>query len=397
MAFIARIFSDFKAWLIRAFWNQEIEVTMVGIQGAGKTTLLRVMAGGSFDEDISPTIGFNTSKFKKGRASIKTWDISGQLKYRKVWERYCKGVNVIVYVVDSNDKKRIKESKKELRELVSKQALKRIPLLVLGNKNDLKKAVPVKKLIELMELDKIKDREVCCYSVSAKNKNNLNVMMKWLIKHSKKPENSVQDQFALDDEDSDDFVSTSQDEEEEIETKIKSKKTKKKKVKKNNETEQINSSKKKSKHKQKHKNKKKNKNIPNEKKNGNEKEIEKGGKENEEKKEIEKGGKETEKKTEIEIEKNEKETEKETNENKKNESSLKNEIIEINKNLNQNNSKKKNEDQNEKETQEIQNQENENEKSDSDEIPVVSKKTKKRKKKRKKKATVVMIEDSDSE
>ncbi|KAJ3445186.1 adp-ribosylation factor-like protein [Anaeramoeba flamelloides] len=86
MAFIARIFGDFKAWLIRAFWNQEIEVTMVGIQGAGKTTLLRVMAGGSFDEDISPTIGFNTSKFKKGRASIKTWDISGQLKYRKGFE-----------------------------------------------------------------------------------------------------------------------------------------------------------------------------------------------------------------------------------------------------------------------------------------------------------------------
>jgi ADP-ribosylation factor-like protein 8 len=34
-------------------------------------------------------------------------------------------------------------------------------------------------------LDFIKDREVCCYMVSCKDSVNIDVVMDWLIKHSK--------------------------------------------------------------------------------------------------------------------------------------------------------------------------------------------------------------------
>jgi ADP-ribosylation factor-like protein 8 len=79
-----------------------------------------------------------------------------------MWERYCRGVNAILYdfeivnllmsryVVDSAEAERIPESKEELFELLERPVLAGIPLLVLGNKNDLREAIPVEKLIDEM-------------------------------------------------------------------------------------------------------------------------------------------------------------------------------------------------------------------------------------------------------
>jgi len=52
--------------------------------------------------------------------------------------------------VDSADHERLAESKEELFELLERPVLGGIPLLVLGNKNDLPEAITVEKLIEEM-------------------------------------------------------------------------------------------------------------------------------------------------------------------------------------------------------------------------------------------------------
>ena len=64
-------------------------------------------------------------KITKGRVTIKLWDIGGQprwyfakkkiifkvvfieCRFRSMWERYCRGVNAIVYMVDSADSQKI--------------------------------------------------------------------------------------------------------------------------------------------------------------------------------------------------------------------------------------------------------------------------------------------------
>ena len=55
-----------------------------------------------------------------------------------------------------------------------------IPLLVLGNKNDLPDCLTEKELIDILGLKNIKDRKVACYSISAKNMTNLDVVLTWL-------------------------------------------------------------------------------------------------------------------------------------------------------------------------------------------------------------------------
>eukprot|EP00002_Diphylleia_rotans_P002233 TRINITY_DN113_c0_g1_i1.p1 TRINITY_DN113_c0_g1~~TRINITY_DN113_c0_g1_i1.p1 ORF type:complete len:187 (+),score=52.69 TRINITY_DN113_c0_g1_i1:76-636(+) len=180
-------FDSVLDWFRSLFWKQEMELTLVGLQNSGKTTLVNVIASGQFHEDMIPTVGFNMRKVTKGNVTIKLWDIGGQPRFRSMWERYCRGVNSIVYVLDSADREKVEQSKKELHELLEKPAVTGIPLLVLGNKNDLPGALTVDELIEQMDLKAIAGREVCCYSISAKNQVNIDITMDWLIKHSKRP------------------------------------------------------------------------------------------------------------------------------------------------------------------------------------------------------------------
>jgi ADP-ribosylation factor-like protein 8 len=42
-------------------------------------------------------------KVTKGGVTIKMWDLGGQPRFRSLWERYCRGVQAIVYVVDAAD------------------------------------------------------------------------------------------------------------------------------------------------------------------------------------------------------------------------------------------------------------------------------------------------------
>ena len=90
-------------WIRSLFFKQEMELTLVGLQNSGKTTLVNVVATGGFSEDMIPTVGFNMRKVTKGKVTIKLWDLGGQPRFRSMWERYCRGVNAIVYVVDSAD------------------------------------------------------------------------------------------------------------------------------------------------------------------------------------------------------------------------------------------------------------------------------------------------------
>ncbi|KAK1799960.1 hypothetical protein P4O66_006473 [Electrophorus voltai] len=160
-------------WFRSLFWKGEMELTLVGLQYSGKTTFVNVIASGQFSEDMIPTVGFNMRKVTKGNVTIKIWDIGGQPRFRSMWERYCRGVNAIVYMVDAADWDKIEPSRNELHNLLDKPQLQGIPVLVLGNKRDLNDALDEKQLIEKMNLAAIQDREICCYSVSCKEKDNI--------------------------------------------------------------------------------------------------------------------------------------------------------------------------------------------------------------------------------
>ncbi|KJH47036.1 ADP-ribosylation factor family protein [Dictyocaulus viviparus] len=191
-------------WFRSLFWKEEMELTLVGLQNSGKTTFVNVIASGQFTEDMIPTVGFNMRKITKGNVTIKLWDIGGQPRFRSMWERYCRGVNAIVFMVDAADEDKLEASRNELMQLLDKAQLDAIPVLVLGNKKDLPGSLDERQLIERIgtlnwskqllsmlrvnffrNLSAIQNREICCYSISCKEKENIDITLQWLIQHSK--------------------------------------------------------------------------------------------------------------------------------------------------------------------------------------------------------------------
>ena len=79
--------------------------------------------------------------------------------------------------MDSADHEKMDTAKTELHQLLEKPQLAGIPVLVLGNKNDLPNATNETEMIERLELSTIKDREICCYSISCKDNVNIGIVV----------------------------------------------------------------------------------------------------------------------------------------------------------------------------------------------------------------------------
>ena len=173
-------FEKILDWIRSLFFNKELELTILGLQNAGKSTFVNVLSTGKFEDDQIPTIGFNFRKLKKGKVEFKMWDLGGQPRFRDSWEKYCRTSSAIVFVVDSEDKGNLDIAKMQLHQLVQWPSVEGVPLLVLGNKNDLPGALDENGIIQAMDLKSMKDRVVACYSISCKSQNNIDNVMKWL-------------------------------------------------------------------------------------------------------------------------------------------------------------------------------------------------------------------------
>ncbi|KAA8573378.1 hypothetical protein EYC84_003857 [Monilinia fructicola] len=177
---MASIFRRVYDWLLRLFWATEMDITMIGLQNAGKTSLLRVLALHSYC-----WLQYE-ARVQKGHVTLKCWDLGGQPRFRSMWERYCRGVNAIVFIVDSADPDALPIAKDELHLLLEKPVLQGIPLLVLGNKSDLENKLSVDELIERLDLKSVGNREVSCYGISAKEETNLDAVLQWLVARANK-------------------------------------------------------------------------------------------------------------------------------------------------------------------------------------------------------------------
>ena len=166
-------------WFMSLFWKKNLEISVIGLQNAGKSTLINTMSG-DFDMETMPTVGFNLRHLKKGGVNLNIWDLGGQKQFRESWEKYCRTSDVIMFVVDSADFANVDIARFELQQLLASPALEGIPLLVLGNKNDLENALPEDKLATQLQLDKLANRKIAVFSISAKMRVNIDVPLRWI-------------------------------------------------------------------------------------------------------------------------------------------------------------------------------------------------------------------------
>ncbi|KAL1413371.1 hypothetical protein Q8F55_001131 [Vanrija albida] len=181
---MAWLFSSLFDWLGSLFFAKHVEITIVGLQASGKTSLVNVLGSGQWSEEVVPTVAFNLRQVRKGNVTMKVWDVAGQPKFRGMWDRYCRGANAIVYVVDAADATSLPIATSELHALLGLPTLAGVPLLVLANKSDIEGALGVDDMIREMRLADIRGRVVSCYSTSNKTKHNLDIVLEWLTRRA---------------------------------------------------------------------------------------------------------------------------------------------------------------------------------------------------------------------
>ena len=86
-------------------------------------------------------------------------EVGGSAGIRSYWTHYLDNADGLIWVVDSTDKERIQDSKKELQKLLADPKLKGCPLTVFCNKQDINgEKFSVAEVSANLELNKIKDR-----------------------------------------------------------------------------------------------------------------------------------------------------------------------------------------------------------------------------------------------
>jgi len=164
--------------------NRELRILLLGLDNAGKTTILKKMASEDVTH-ITPTQGFNIKSVQSTGFKLNVWDIGGQRKIRPYWRNYFDNTDVLIYVIDSADKKRFEETSVELNELLSEEKLIGVPLLVYANKQDLFNASPASELAEGLHLMSIRDRTWQIQACSAISAEGLKDGLEWAVKNIK--------------------------------------------------------------------------------------------------------------------------------------------------------------------------------------------------------------------
>lgn len=159
--------------------KNNFKIIILGIQNAGKTTILYRLSIGQLVK-TTPTIGSNVEEISYNNIKFQAWDLGGQESMRTVWDLYYLNTDGIIYVIDSNDTDNIEESKAQFKTVLENETLKGAVVLIFANKQDIISAKKVSELINIYELDSIKDHIWHIQPCSAETGEGLLSGLKWL-------------------------------------------------------------------------------------------------------------------------------------------------------------------------------------------------------------------------
>lgn len=153
--------------------NLQIKLIVLGNQFVGKTTLIKKLTNENFIDYYMATIGVDYDRlvFKKdnNEHEIILWDTSGQDRFNFLLDAYFKTVNGALILYDVTDKQSFTQATKWVEELRIRKKNDNIPILLIGNKTDIKDPI-----ITTKDLEKVsKQLNVKILEISLKN--NINV------------------------------------------------------------------------------------------------------------------------------------------------------------------------------------------------------------------------------
>jgi GTP-binding protein SAR1 len=179
------VYSSMKGtslWFLKlsGIYTKKVSLLIIGLDNAGKTTMLGLLANDQIKYH-EPTYHPNMELVQVGGIEFKAHDLGGHLSARRLWQSYYINSSCIIFMVDSTDIERMKESCNELANILVD--VNHIPVLVLGNKNDSQSAcseVELRRYLNLYDIDDI-DTNIGVFMCSVVNRTGIDQAFEWLI------------------------------------------------------------------------------------------------------------------------------------------------------------------------------------------------------------------------
>ena len=141
-------------------YDYQIKIIIVGNSGSGKTALCRQLDERKFIQNTDTTIGIDfISKIFRVESKLlykaHIWDTAGQESYKSLITSYFRKCSGTILLFDLNDKDGL-DNIQEWYDMIKQYAPEDSPILLVGNKCDLKQNVgedKIKKFAEVYNLD----------------------------------------------------------------------------------------------------------------------------------------------------------------------------------------------------------------------------------------------------
>jgi Ras-related protein Rab-7A len=133
------------------------KTVLLGESSVGKTSIRRSYMGYSFSTSHQMTLGADFSEkslelniiddkgevSRKAHLTLQIWDLAGQQGFESIRKRFMHGATIIIIVYDRTSKLTFEAMNGWLEEVLTTNPDQEMPLLIVGNKSDLKKQIIV--------------------------------------------------------------------------------------------------------------------------------------------------------------------------------------------------------------------------------------------------------------
>ena len=140
--------------------EEKYKIFLFGLDDAGKSTLLRYIKDKTVINNPEPTREFEIVDIIVEGLNFLIWDAPGQVDFRNTWDDGIIGTKILLFIVDTANKNRFQEARKELNNVLNKDDVKCVPLVVCFNKIDLEDSKNnLKQAVDVLKLSQIKNRD----------------------------------------------------------------------------------------------------------------------------------------------------------------------------------------------------------------------------------------------
>ena len=161
------------------FKPDESRILVTGVKGAGKTTLLGNLRLGVIEPHQNIELGMQTIKYKNMKFT--SLDLDAFPLNSIPYENLYKGYEGIIFIVDSQDKKKMKYVLPYFKKLLAEKDLENIPILIFANKQDIDaKVMSLQEISKIFELPNIINRQYYINGLCAFTNEGLNDALFWL-------------------------------------------------------------------------------------------------------------------------------------------------------------------------------------------------------------------------